>query len=224
MTAVVAEPAAPPSVPAGGPYAHLSPAERYIHRSRDSALNGLLRAEGIESLAGLRIVELGCGDGALLRTLLYYGAEAGLMRAVDVDPARAAAAHEAAPGAEVVVGDMACLPYRSSSFDLAFAFTSFSAVRDPQARRHAGLEAMRILRQGGLLIVYDFMTNPFNTRVRPLTERELRAMFSRHAVDVRRVTLTPPVVRFLRGRRTLCRPLEQVPFLRTHLLAAVRKV
>jgi len=80
-----------------------------------------------------------------------------------------------------------------------------------------------VLRRGGLLVVYDFQSNPTNSRVRPLPERELRRMFESYPLDIQRVTLAPPLVRLLRGRRTLCRRLERLPFLRTHLLAAVRK-
>jgi hypothetical protein len=40
---------------------------------------------------------------------------------------------------------------------------------------------------------------------------------------VQRVTLAPPIARALGGRRRVCRALERLPFLRTHLLAAVTK-
>ena len=40
---------------------------------------------------------------------------------------------------------------------------------------------------------------------------------------VPRVTLAPPIVRALGGRPGLCRRLERLPWLRSHLLAAVTK-
>ena len=204
-------------------YAGLSAAERYIHRSRDAAWIAMLRRNGVETLPGRTIAELGCGSGAFLHTLLHYGADAPLLRAIDVDPRRVARARDALPGISIAAGDIACLPYEAASFDLAFAFTAFSSMLDVQARRHAALESMRVLRPGGDLVVYDFWTNPTNRHVRALPEPELRHMFGAHKIDVERVTLAPPVVRLLRGRRALCRPLERLPFLRTHLLAAVKK-
>jgi hypothetical protein len=42
-------------------------------------------------------------------------------------------------------------------------------------------------------------------------------------VEIERVTLAPPIVRALGGRPALCRALERMPLLRTHLLAAVTK-
>lgn len=206
-----------------GLYTDLPPAERYIHRTRDGALIDMLRRHGVETLPGRRIVELGCGDGSLLRTLVYFGAQPELLDAVDVDPKRVARAHTSLPDISISIADMACLPYEDDSFDLAFAFTSFSSVVDLRARRRGAVEAMRVLRRGGLLVVYDFQTNPTNSHVRPLPEREVRHMFESYPLDIQRVTLAPPLVRLLRGRRTLCRRLERLPFLRTHLLAAVRK-
>ena len=224
MTAIASEaPVAFPRPFAGGLYAGLASAERYIHRSRDRAFIAMLRRNGVDVLTGLRIVELGCGEGAFLGTLLYYGAEPVLLDGIDVDGGRVARARAKLPGVSVAQADIACLPFASGSFDLAFAFTAFSSVLDVQARRHGALEAMRVLRRGGLLIVYDFWTNPANRHVRPLPERELRAMFSSRPVEIERVTLAPPIARLLRGRRALCEPLERLPFLRTHLLAAVRK-
>jgi SAM-dependent methyltransferase len=221
MTALAA-PAAPIAAP-DALYDHLSPAERYLHVTRDRALLALLRRHGIETLAGRHILELGCGDGALLRSLRLYGADAALLDAVDVDPARAARARRAVPGVRVGVADGALLPFATASFDLAFAFTLFSSVLDRDVRRHAAAEALRVLRPGGLLAVYDFSINPTNPRARPLPLRELRALFGGAVAGVERVTLAPPLVRALGGRRALCAPLERVPFLRTHLLAAVVK-
>jgi len=72
-------------------------------------------------------------------------------------------------------------------------------------------------------VVYDFWTNPLNRRVHPITSRELRSLFAPHALETERVTLAPPMVRLLRGSAALCAPLERLPWLRTHLLAAITK-
>lgn len=224
MTALQTPPA-PSLAPAtpGAPDSDLSAAERYLHATRDRALLDLLRRRGVASLAGRRIVELGCAGGALLSRLLSYGAGAALLEAVDIDPMRVRRARAAAPGARVAVASAAALPYADGAFDLAFAFTFFSSVLDGETRRLASEEALRVLRPGGLLVVYDFWTNPINRRVRALRERELRALFGRAVTEVVRVTLAPPVVRALGGHAALCAPLERMPFLRTHLLAAVVK-
>lgn len=200
------------------PYAVLDAAERYIHETRDRALFALLSRRGIDRLDGLRILELGCGEGALMRTLRHHGADR--VAGVEIDRGRAARAGARAP---VAVADATRLPYRDGSFDLAFAFTVLSAIRDRDGRRFTVEEAMRALRPGGLLVIYDFWINPLNRRARPLGVRELRDLAGPRSVEIERVTLAPPIVRLLRGRAWLCAPLERATFLRTHHLTAIAK-
>ena len=205
------------------PYQHLGGAERYLHLSRDRDLLALLGRHGVADLSGQRILELGCGEGSLLRSLLHYGAEAGKLAGVDVDQAKVGRARVSLAGVRLAVADIASLPYQDEAFDVAFAFTTLSSVLNDDTRRRGASEALRVLRPDGLLVVYDFWLNPLNSRVRPLRAGELRALFAPRPVVVERVTLAPPIVRALGGRRSLCAPLDRLSLLRTHLLAAVVK-
>ena len=203
-------------------YAHLSRADRYIHTTRDAAFFALLRRHGIDALGGLDIIEIGCGTGSLVRTLVHYGADPSLVEAVDMSSARATATHQ--HHQRVAQADASALPYADASFDLALAFTSFSAMSEDKTRFSAASESMRVLRLGGIAVLYDFRINPTNRHARPVREQQLREWFSGHRLEIERVTLAPPIVRALGGVPALCRPLERIPWLRTHLLAAVAKV
>ncbi len=206
-----------------GLYAHLDTADRYVHQSRDEALLALLRRHGIDTLAGLRILEVGCGGGSLLRTLLHYGADGDRLTGIDIASANISGAAATLPGASLAVANAAALPYRDGSFDVAFAFTSLTSMLDQREREQAAAETLRVLRPGGLAIVYDFWVNPLNKTTRSLRPNGLRALFAGSRVEVERVTLAPPIVRALGGRPGLCRRLERLPWLRSHLLAAVIK-
>lgn len=204
-------------------YSHLGGGDRYIHETRDAAFVSLLRRHGITSLGDVRILEVGCGEGSLIRTLLHHGADADRIEGVDVSPQRARTAKSTLAEAHIAAADAAQLPYRDGSFDLVLAFTSFSAMRTDDIRTKAALEVLRVLRPGGLAVVYDFTVNPTNRATRPLREREVRHLFAEAHVDVERVTLAPPIARLFRGAPALCKPWERLPWLRTHLLAAIVK-
>ena len=215
--------AAQPGASESGLYAHLDAADRYVHQSRNEALLALLHRHGIETLAGLRILEVGCGGGSLLRTLLHYGADGDRLTGIDIASAKIAGAGVTLPGASLAVANAAALPYSDSAFDVAFAFTSLTSMLDQREREQAAAEALRVLRPRGLLVVYDFWVNPLNKTTRSLRPDELRALFAGSRVEIERVTLAPPIVRALGGRPGLCRRLERLPWLRSHLLAAVTK-
>ncbi len=215
--------AAQPGASETGLYAHLDATDRYVHHSRDEALLALLRRHGIETLAGLRILEVGCGGGSLLRTLLHHGADGDRLTGIDIAPAKIAGAGVTLAGASLAVANAAALPYSDSAIDVAFAFTSLTSMLDQREREQSAAETLRVLRPGGLLVVYDFWVNPLNKTTRSLRPNELRALFAGSRVEIERVTLAPPIVRALGGRPGLCRRLERLPWLRSHLLAAVIK-
>ncbi|HWQ28916.1 MAG TPA: methyltransferase domain-containing protein, partial [Dehalococcoidia bacterium] len=110
------------------------------------------------------------------------------------------------------------------AFDLVTMCTLLSSIVDGAQRLSALREASRVLRSGGWLVVYDFPWNPLNREVRPVSLGELRDALPGHAVTARRVTLAPPLARLLAGPAPgLCRILERLPFLRSHLLVAIGK-
>lgn len=99
----------------------------------------------LPSVAGLRVLDVGCGEGHNTRLLAARGAEA---IAVDISERFVRSAAVAGPGIDHVIGDGADLPFASSSFDMVTAFMSLMDVADPERTLR---EMARVLRPGGFV-------------------------------------------------------------------------
>lgn len=112
----------------------------------------------LPSVAGLRTLDLGCGEGHNTRLLARQGAE---VVGLDISERFVRAACEfATAGIRHVVGDGAMLPFVSSSFDAVTAFMSLMDVADPERTLQ---EVARVLRPGGLLqfsVVHPLSSTP----------------------------------------------------------------
>lgn len=116
-------------------------------------------------LAGRRILDVGCGRGALAQVLASRGAQV-----AGIDPAAGAieAARAAVPEARFDVGGAEQLPYPGGSFDGVLLLNSFHHV--PQGLMSAALaEAMRVGR-GLLLIIEPLAEGPFFEAMRPVED------------------------------------------------------
>jgi SAM-dependent methyltransferase len=127
------------------------------------------------SVAGARLLDVGCGDGALVRSLTRAGARA---TGIEIDAAALAPALAAARAGEedYVEGRGEALPFPDASFDIAIYFNSLHHV--PTAAHRAALtEAARVLRPAGTLwIVEPIAEGRYFELTRPLEdESDVRA-------------------------------------------------
>jgi SAM-dependent methyltransferase len=122
---------------------------------RGAPLIEILRDHGgVESLEGVRLLDLGCGFGALTAFFASRGASV-----IGVDPhddrfqvGRAVAA-EHGLDAEFQAGRMQSLDLPDEAFDVVVENNSLCYVV-PRDDRHAGLsESLRVLRPGGRLVI-----------------------------------------------------------------------
>lgn len=98
-------------------------------------------------LAAQRIMEVGCGTGALLEELSQ--ACSGRMTGLDLDFARLSFARQSAAQANLTAGDALALPFKPASFDLTLCHFLLLWLPAPLA----GLrEMMRVTRPGGAVL------------------------------------------------------------------------
>ncbi|MBN9004035.1 MAG: class I SAM-dependent methyltransferase [Rhizobiales bacterium] len=137
-----------------------------------SNLEALLQIVG--NVSGLDILDVGCGDGTIVRELIRLGAHA-----TGIDP-------HLVPGhpAELVRASAAAIPMPSASFDVvSFVFSLHHVPR--QALEASLSETRRLLREGGKLYVAEPITKgPFQYLIEPFhDETQARADAARAMRD-----------------------------------------
>lgn len=212
------------AIPAGR-YARIHPGNLCSLHEREQAMAAWLRAPGLESLRGLRILDLGCGPGAALRQLLEYGAEPARLFGVDLLEERVQQAQRLGPHLQWACGNAAQLPFPEASFDLVLQFTLFTSVLNEQVKRAMAGEILRVLAPRGKLLWYDFAyNNPKNADVRGIGRAEIARLFPRCSTKLRRITLAPPLGRLVaRISPALYHALALVQPLCTHYLGVLEK-
>ncbi|MFL6052060.1 MAG: class I SAM-dependent methyltransferase [Actinoallomurus sp.] len=127
---------------------------KVIRESRDryrTELTDRAVLDAIGPCAGLRILDAGCGEGYLARTLASHGAEVvGVDACQGLIDAAEGLLPEGPGSASFARASVDALPLEDSSFDLVVCNHLFSHLHDPsRAIREFG----RVLRSGGRLVI-----------------------------------------------------------------------
>jgi ubiquinone/menaquinone biosynthesis C-methylase UbiE len=207
-------------------YSCFDPGQLFIIQQLERHMLALLRHEGSVPLTGRRILEIGCGAGYWLREFIKWGAKPENLVGVDLLENRVAAAKSLCPPAvRVEQANAARLNFAAESFDLVFQATVFTSISDAALKAAVAGEMMRLVKHDGLILWYDFrFNNPRNPDVRGVEREEIARLFPGCKVELRRVTLAPPLARRLAPISWMsCQLLEKIPWLCTHYLGVIRK-
>jgi SAM-dependent methyltransferase len=210
----------------GDLYSPLRPEVWHTLRERHEALLSLLGAQGIQDVAGLRLVEVGCGTGGNLLELLHLGFAPEHLQGLELLPERLAQARHVLPAALALRdGDAVQAPIEPGSQDLVLVSTVFSSLLDDAFQQQLADAIWRWLRPGGAVLWYDFtVDNPRNRDVRGVPLARVAQLFPQGRLTHRRITLAPPLARHAcRIHPGLYRLFNALPVLRTHVLAWVGK-
>ena len=134
--------------------------QRLESRAKDAVFSRLLDryATHLELPTSAKVLDVGCGTGAVLRTLARRTDFDGRLYGVDqcqpfVDAARDFADREGTAGRiEFRVGDAHQLDFPSEAFDAVIAHTVISHVSEPQKVLK---EMTRLVRPDGIVVIFD---------------------------------------------------------------------
>jgi ubiquinone/menaquinone biosynthesis C-methylase UbiE len=207
-------------------YSCFNPGELFMMQGRERQILGCLKRYGIEHLSAKKILEIGCGTGHWLREFIIWGARPENLSGVDLLADRVAEARRCCPaGVNVQCGSAAKLAFADNTFDVVLQSTVFTSVLDFHVKQRIASEMLRVMKQDGLIIWYDYhVNNPRNSDVRGVKKKEIFTLFPRCQIDLRRVTLAPPLVRSIAPHSWLwAYLLERIPLLCTHYVGIIQK-
>ena len=177
------------------------------------------------SLAGKSVLEVGCGRGGELAWMVELGASPSELVGIDLLPDRVWAARRMFPDIRFIDGNAEHLEFADASFDLVMALTIFSSILDDSMQRNVAAEMTRVLRPGGAVVWYDVRYDSnSNANVKGVPAARVRSLFPSLQVDLRSVTLLPPLARRLGALTSVAYPVfASSPPLRSHLIGLLRK-
>lgn len=191
-----------------------------------SAAAILFTANGLYDLSRIKALDVGCGSGGWIRTLIQWGARAENLCGVDLLQDRIDEAIRLTPGVDFRAASGFSIPYDGGNFDIVCAHTLFSSIPDAVARDAIAGEMARVLKSGGAVFIYDYrISHPQNPDTVGIGANEVARLFPGFSVISKSMTLAPPIARPLaRVSPLLALATEMVfPFLRTHAVHLLKK-
>lgn len=202
-------------------YEDLAHLFRVHERYRKTLL--LLEAHGYSSLSDLRILDVGSGNGNMLRQFMQWGAKPENLAGIELRQEPVDLALRLNPNIDIRCASATELPWQGGSFDLVSQHTVFSSILDWNMKKKIASEMMRVLKPGGLILWYDFWLNPVNPQTQGIRPAEIKSLFPDCRYEFERITLAPPIARRLVplswGGSLF---LESLKIFNTHYLVAIR--
>lgn len=209
----------------------------FFYQGRVRHALSLLRRGGFFPCTKKTVLEIGCGARGWLPDFEAWGVPRASLAGIDLEESRVCLVQRLlsgycdqsgsviAGGADVRIGDAACLPWPSSSFDALVQSTVFTSIPSESQRTAIAGEMLRVVKPDGLILWYDFVyNNPRNPNVRGIGLREIKRLFPGCSFQSKLVTLAPPLARVIVPFSWLLGELLQAArFLNTHRLVVIKK-
>jgi len=207
-------------------YAWHRPEVRVQQSEKELTISAALANALGNDLSNAKILDVGCGNGGFLRTLVDWGAQPINLVGSEYLEDRLDHARRCSPSdIKWHLGGLEAVS--SSDFDLVATNTVFSSILDGNERLMLTRDMWRVLKPGGWLLVFDFRyNNPFNSNVRKVTPKELENYWKEGANSQHKtLLLAPPLARRIIPLSPLLGSFltKLFPFLRSHFCFMLQK-
>jgi len=209
----------------GSLYSRFNPAYLFMVQEREQRFLELLAKYGLKQLEDKKILEVGCGNGDLLRDLIKWGARPENLSGIElIDERVTEAIHLCPKDVKISQGNAAKLRLPDEMFDLVLQSTVFTSVLDVETKKRMAAEMCRVLKPNGSILWYDYhMNNPKNPDVKGVKMNEIKALFPQCEIRMHRITLAPPIARRVAPYSwLLCYFLSKIPWLCSHYIGVIR--
>ena len=206
-------------------YSPLNKSAFYMIQRRQRLIRAIL-AKRYTDLSQLKLLEIGCGSGQWFTEFQTFGFRVANLSGIELDESRVADAEKRIIGADIRSGNAAALPWNDNSFDIVFQSTVFTSIPDEEIQKKAAKEMMRVCKDDGFILWYDFMYNsPSNSNVKGVKKHQIKELFNPWNCKFQKITLAPPIARRLIPLSWLVTEIVEsaCPFLRTHLMVEITK-
>ena len=189
----------------------------------NSGVLAILAHAGLR-VSEVRILDVGCGSGALLHWLVQSGAQRHLLYGVDLREDQIELARANGPGINLLCADARRLSFAEHFFDVIICNNVFGSILDRAVADAVATEVRRVVKPRGLIVWCESRyRNLWNPNVRGYTSREIRRCFPGCRIELRSITVLPPLARRLgRLTPTLYPMFARIPFLRVRYLGTIR--
>ena len=196
------------------------------YREKWGALATWIKWSALQPVGEKRILEIGCGLGEDLLYLVAIGFSPENIFANELVENRALQLRRRLPASSKIIrGDASQIDFGEGQFDVVYQSLVFSSILNEAFQRKLANRMWSMVKSGGGVLWYDFIyNNKKNPHVRGIPVEAIRDLFPEGRMKVWRLTLAPPIGRFVTrfwpGFYTVFR---MIPLLRTHVLCWIQK-
>ena len=180
-----------------------------------------------KELSDLKILDLGCGDGGIIRTLIEFGVNPENITGLELLESRIdEAKKKSSSHIKWFIGDLEKLPQEYGNYDLIILCTVFSSILNDSLRFSLAKKIWDRLNNDGRILVFDFRyNNPLNKDVKRVSLHELKNYWPSNDFYYRKLWCIPPFSRYISCISQILPYIlcNLIPILKSHFIFSVKK-